>query len=83
MTTKFDKALENILKSIEDVAETENYRGSWQALPALVDAYSRVQAIALIEELGVQFKLANGPKEGTDDFSAGSQMDRLFGGRKN
>lgn len=81
MTTKFDKALENILKSIEDVAE--NYRGNWQALPALVDAYSRVQAIALIEELGVQFKLANGSKEGTDDFSAGSQMDRLFGGRKN
>jgi hypothetical protein len=88
MPTKFDDALDGILAAITQ--STVRFQGGpdyinyASAITHLVDSYSRLQSIALIEELGVQFRLANGTEKGTGDFSADNQMDRLFGkGTKN
>jgi hypothetical protein len=83
MPTKFDDALDGILAAITQStkrfqADANNINFA-SAITHLVDSYSRLQSIALIEELGVQFRLANGTEKGTGDFSADNQMDRLFG----
>jgi hypothetical protein len=83
MATKFDDALDGIRAAITQ--STKRFQASEgninyaSAITHLVDSYSRLQSIALIEELGVQFRLANGTEKGTGDFTADNQLDRLFG----